>query len=382
MMTNVLEQRLASYEAIEKRRERPLVVYATSTRPGVQAKIAGDAVREFIDQIDAVPQSERRIDVLIHSAGGDPLAAWKIMSLLRERFDDVGVLVPSMAFSAATLFSLGANEIVMHPHASLGPIDPQITMPQKDGRQFEFSYEDVGAFLRFVKREVGLTEQTHVSTIFEKLFATIDPVGLGFAHRASELSTDVGERLLKLHMADGQVGKPDARTIAERLNKAFFAHGDAVSRRRARELGLKVADQNPDLERLMWDAFVAIEAVMQLRSQFNALEHFLSESAAASSLAPPAPLLLPPNTPPQIAQQAWQAAANAALQTQAAASPQVEFELFHAIMESTRSQRVYAQRGAITATRVGLDVKVGLVTKKSGWEAFSPGQSPSTGSSS
>jgi ClpP class serine protease len=186
-----------AYNAIEALRKRPLIVYATSTRNGVKALMAGDAVREFIDQIDKIPRDQRAVDVLLHSAGGDPLAAWKLMSVLRERFETVGVLVPYMAFSAATLFSLGADEIVMHPHASLGPIDPQITVYGKDNKEeLNFSYEDVGAFLRFLKKEVGLTEQGHVVDIIDKLFTTIDPLKVGFAQRASELSTDVGERLL------------------------------------------------------------------------------------------------------------------------------------------------------------------------------------------
>jgi ClpP class serine protease len=50
---------------------------------------------------------------MIHSTGGDALAAWKLMSVLRERFQHVSVLVPYMAFSAATIFALGADEIAI-----------------------------------------------------------------------------------------------------------------------------------------------------------------------------------------------------------------------------------------------------------------------------
>jgi ClpP class serine protease len=113
-----LAERRDRYQAIEEYRKRPLIVYATTTRPGVGAIMAGDAVREFIDQIDAIGPGDE-VDILLHSTGGDALTAWKLMSLLRERFKNVGVLVPFMAFSAATLFTLGADEIVMHPHASL-----------------------------------------------------------------------------------------------------------------------------------------------------------------------------------------------------------------------------------------------------------------------
>ena len=109
-----LTERRNKYKAVEEYRECPLIVYATSTRPGVPAQMAGDAVREFIDQIDVV-EDATKVDVLVHSTGGDALTAWKLMSILRGRFKNVSVLVPFMAFSAATLFSLGADEIVMHP---------------------------------------------------------------------------------------------------------------------------------------------------------------------------------------------------------------------------------------------------------------------------
>ena len=103
------------------------------------------------------------------------------MSILRERFDQVSVLVPFMAFSAATIFSLGADEIVMHPHASLGPIDPQIQVTLPDGTRRAFAYEDVAAFLRFLTQEVGITEQAYTQPVMEKLFSTVDPVIVGVA---------------------------------------------------------------------------------------------------------------------------------------------------------------------------------------------------------
>jgi hypothetical protein len=170
-----LSSRQNCYTAIEQYRQRPLVVYATSTRVGVPAMMAGDAVREFIDQIDSIADGET-VDVLIHSTGGDGLTAWKLISLLRERFKDIAVLVPNMAFSAATMFALGANKIYMHPHASLGPIDPQITIKMPDGSQGTFSYEDVGSFLRFLVDDVGITDQAPMASAIGRLFERVDPI--------------------------------------------------------------------------------------------------------------------------------------------------------------------------------------------------------------
>jgi len=252
-----LAERLKRYTDIEDHRGRPLIVYATTTRQGVSGQMAGDTVREFVDQIDVITEGDS-VDVLIHSTGGDALAAWKFMSVLRERFDRVSVLVPYMAFSAATIFTLGADEIVMHPHASLGPIDPQIGVKQKDGTTRRFSFEDVGAFLRFLEDEVGITEQAYLSSIADKLFSVVDPVIVGGAKRASELASSVGERLLLMHMtkAEEQIR---AHQIAENLNKSFFSHGDAVSRSRARELELKIAKDDTQLEKLIWRAYLGLE---------------------------------------------------------------------------------------------------------------------------
>src|SRR5579859_545204 len=120
LVENNLAQRLECLAALEAYRHKPLIAYVTSTRNGLNAVMAADAVRQFIDQVDAIPDSDS-VDILLHSAGGDALAAWKLMSVLRERFQTVSVLVPYMAFSAATMLALGADEICMHRHASLGP---------------------------------------------------------------------------------------------------------------------------------------------------------------------------------------------------------------------------------------------------------------------
>jgi hypothetical protein len=370
-----VEERRASYKAIEDVRERPLIVYATSTRLislspqmiNVAGMMGGDAVREFIDQMDTIPNA-KQVDILIHSTGGDPLAAWKLMSMLRERFQKVSVLVPFMAFSAATLFALGADEIVMHPHASLGPIDPQITVAMPDGKGRRFSYEDVGAFLRFLSSEVKITEQVHISDVIEKLFTVVDPVLLGAAKRASELSSSVGERLLLMHMRATK-DKARAKQIAENLNKSFFAHGDAVSRSRARQLNLKIAPDNPELEKILWRAFLAIESYMEMRKPFAPLQHYLADPQGAAALAPPASISLPANTPPQLAAQIWQAAANNALQNAGNRGVEVDYTLVNALIESCRASTEFRTRGKISAFRnMTGETSISITDSETGWK--------------
>jgi hypothetical protein len=369
-----LEARRQRYQAIEDYRKRPLIVYATSTRPGVPGQMSGDTVREFVDQIDAISADSSSIDILVHSTGGDALAAWKIMSLLRERFVKVGVLVPFMAFSAATLFALGADEIVMHPHASLGPIDPQIGLVQPDGSIRQFAYEDVGAFLRFLGTEVKITEQAHISAVIEKLFSVVDPVNVGAAKRASELSSSIGERLLLTHMTGED--RTRARQIAENLNKSFFAHGDAVSRRRARELHLKIAKEDREMENLIWQAYLGIEDYFQMRLPFNPLQHYMSDPAGAAALAPVPPVSLPPNAPPQLAQQVWQAVLQQAATALTGAAVEVAYSVVNAVLESTRVASEFRTEGKLAAFRgANGEVQLAGADTSSRWKIVQQGPS-------
>lgn len=366
-----LADRIAVYLRIEEERGRPLVVYVTSTRAGVVAQMAGDVVRELIDQIDVIPVEHKAVDVLIHSTGGDPLAAWKLMSVLRERFENVGVLVPSMAFSAATLFALGADEIVMHAHASLGPIDPQIQVRREDGSTKSFSFEEIGAFFRFLREEVHITEQPQVATLTASLLSTVDPLVVGGAKRASELATEVGERLLAMHMT-GAADRQRAREIAENLNKSFFDHGDAVSRSRAKKLQLNVVEPNEALAALMWEAYVGFEEYMELRAPFHPLREFLADPMAAQSIRPQAPLNLPPNAPPQAVQGAWTTAVNNALQAAAQGGVEVGYEIVNAILESVRRASEFRTVGSLTAARVlGGEIQVTAVAKDARWRPAS-----------
>lgn len=367
-----LAARKSIYKEIECYRSRPLIIYATSTRQGVRSLMAGDAVREFIDQIDAILEGDS-VDVLLHSTGGDALTAWKLMSLLRERFKTVGVLVPLAAFSAATIFALGADEIVMHPHASLGPIDPQIGIHQPNGQVRQFAYEDVGAFLRFLGEEAKITEMSHQSPIIEKLFSIVDPIHVGGAKRASELSSSVGERLLSFHMKDKDQ-EAEVKQIAENLNKSFFAHGDAVSRSRAQTLKLKIAASDPILEKLIWTAYEALESYMEIRKPFNHLQHFLNDNlndnAAAGSLKLGAPVRVPTNAPPQVAQQLWNAAANQALQSATEPAPSVPYRLVNAVIESTRIASEFLTLGTVEASRgPNREIQMSTMDYKSGWQS-------------
>src|SRR5688572_24793533 len=66
------------------------------------------------------------IDMILHTPGGLVLASEQIANALVAHRAPVTVYVPHYAMSGGTLLALAADQIVMAPHAVLGPLDPQV----------------------------------------------------------------------------------------------------------------------------------------------------------------------------------------------------------------------------------------------------------------
>jgi hypothetical protein len=148
--TDLGAMRRVVYRDIEQIRQRPLLVYAVrfTDAPvvGPTSIDLGD-VDGFTDLIDATTKSATAVDVLVHSPGGSPEATERIVSILRNRFaKDVQFLVPHSAYSAATMLVLSGNQVILHPSATLGPIDPQVNgMPARSIRR---GFEKIRELLR------------------------------------------------------------------------------------------------------------------------------------------------------------------------------------------------------------------------------------------
>lgn len=96
-----------------------------AANPNVAIGLADmQGLMEVFKDLDAT----RGLDLILHSPGGDPTAAESLMRYTRDKFKHVRVFVPLAAMSAATMWALCADEIVMGRHSQLGPIDPQFVL--------------------------------------------------------------------------------------------------------------------------------------------------------------------------------------------------------------------------------------------------------------
>lgn len=294
-------ERIELIKQIESIRKRPLLTYITSIRPNLGANMAGDVISPIIEQIQKIPDDKNEVDFLIVSNGGDPITSLRIMSLLRERFKKVAVLLPYVAYSAATVLALGADEIVMHPFSNLGPVDPQLTVTHNNERgvqeRIQFSSEDLSNYIDFIKSDVGVTDQEYLVNAVQPLLKDVGTLSIGRAKRGQQLSLTLSEKMLAEHIKD--VNK--AKSIAKALNSSYYHHGYAVSRSEAKKIGLPVTIPPANLEDLLWKLWKDYSSEMKCDSPFDILKEVMDDPDSRRKINNVQVLDLPANTPPEVA---------------------------------------------------------------------------------
>lgn len=244
-----------------------------------------DVIPEICEQIRLIPDKENEIDLLIVSQGGDPVVAWRIMGLLRERFNRVNVLVPFSAQSAATVLALGADSIVMHPNACLGPIDPQIMVPvpgQMGLNNTCFSVEDITSYTEFIEKDMGLNDEESRREAFEYLVDELKPTGIGLVKKGMKFSDTLAKKLLLLHMNQNEcVENGGIDGIVDRFNNMTH-HGYTIGRREVKESGLPVCIPDKNLECAMWNLWLDLESEMKFRTVFDPMKIMKSNQQVMS----------------------------------------------------------------------------------------------------
>lgn len=368
-----LATRIDLYKRIEAHRKRPLVVYVTSKRTGWSSMMSSDALPCLIRQIDQLPSGTNEIDFLIASYGGDPMVAWRISSLLRQRVGKVYVLIPQSAYSAATLVALGADEIVMHPNGHLGPVDMQIVNRSETGPR-QFSTEDISAFLDFVRDNLKITDQKHIRALFEVTCREVGTLGIGFTTRSSRLAVDLGEKLLAQHMKDDD-DRTKVRAIVEKMSRKFHSHAYPISRNEAEEIGLPINKKRDQaLEKLMWDTWLDIEDDLKEAVPFDPVIELMNSSQAPMLLSPVPQLNVPLCA---TAGAHYQTTIEMVMnQTANTKVEPIDFKVMDAIVESSRVAYAHAVKGKILAERMpDLTIRYNFLVGSNLWERVTgPGE--------
>lgn len=265
-----VDYRKGLLEKIEADRSSKALLYVTSDRPQMESQIANDAFDYFVHHLDGL-WPIKKLTLILHTAGGDTAAAWRIINLLRIFCEDLEVLIPNRAHSAGTLMSLGANRILMTKQATLGPIDPSLSgplspaVPNQPHQRVPVSVEAVQGYIDLAKEVMGIDDPNALATILANLSHQVHPLVLGQIFRSRNQIRSLAETLLTYHEFDGEAKS----RIVDFLCSESGSHDRTINRREARELGLNIEVPSQELYETVNSLYEDIASDMELRVKFE-----------------------------------------------------------------------------------------------------------------
>ncbi|HRJ75063.1 MAG TPA: ATP-dependent Clp protease proteolytic subunit, partial [Anaerolineales bacterium] len=112
----------AIIKELNKKLGGTLITYFNNPR----GSVCHDDVLALFELLEKIGH-QQKIYLFIKSSGGNGQASLRLVNLLRQYCEKVIAVIPLECASAATMITLGANEIYMGPMAYLTPVDTSLT---------------------------------------------------------------------------------------------------------------------------------------------------------------------------------------------------------------------------------------------------------------
>jgi len=256
--------RRAKYKLVSGITKRPLIVYATVFHNPAKAPFAAPFLTIDISDKDGFYEVTRnidsdKVDVFIHSPGGSAEATESVVKILRNKFKDIRFIITGAAKSAATMFAMSGNTILMDDAAEVGPIDPQVRVRNR--------FSPAGSVIeQFDRAAEELSKNPAKLPVWIPILQEFAPALLVECENYINLSKRLVSEWLAEYMFGGERNaKRKASKIARFLanEKNFLSHARRVDINRLKELGVKVEDlkdQSSELQDAIRQLHLAIMA--------------------------------------------------------------------------------------------------------------------------
>lgn len=288
---------------------RPVIVYASDFLSGSSPPQATAIDLEDMQGMMEVVRDLKGpdLDLVLHSPGGSPEGAAAIVSYLRKKYSNIRVFVPLAAMSAATMWALACNRIVMGKHSQLGPIDPQMVLPTGQ-------FPARGIIEQFETAKDEVAKNPALLGAWAPILQQLGPSLLDQCEKAEQLA----QRLVKTWLAQYMFGgQPDAEEKAAHIAEFFASytkhqsHALGIDRDAARAEGVVIDDLEDDAA--LQDAVLSVHHATMHTFQGAAakiIENNLDRTyvkmgaimpmiqPVATPPAPPPPVPLPPQPGP------------------------------------------------------------------------------------
>ncbi len=272
----MFSERVDNYRWLEADRKSKILVYVTGDRQGMETQISSDALEYFSDHLDKIGKVEK-ISLVLYTRGGDTMAAWSLVNLVRQYCKSFEVIIPSKARSSGTIICLGADSIIMTKQATLGPIDPSVNgslnpqnpqEPNNPAARVPVSVESIQGFIELAKKEFNLTHKSDLKEILLNLSDKVHPLVLGNVYRSRAQIQMVARKLLNKQL--GEENKYKIDKIITFLCSDSGSHDYAIYRNEAKdELGLNIQKPNDEQYSIIASIFEDIRAELKLLQPFT-----------------------------------------------------------------------------------------------------------------
>lgn len=228
-------------------------------------QIQSESVTYFAELIHGLDTS-RDLHLMLCSPGGDGETAVRLARMAQAASDRFIVLVPESAKSAATILALGAHEIVMGPTSDLGPIDPQIFVPD---RGFVGAKDLIAAVDRAVD-EVDKRPNTY--PLHAAMLGGIEATSVQFARSALSRTADLARQAISSNPSRKKAAVDKLfQSIKEPLIELPHTHGAVIGADEAKRAGLPVLELSPSCTHwqhiwTLWTQYFAIGPIVRLKA--------------------------------------------------------------------------------------------------------------------
>ena len=251
----------ASRDGKKSKKQQPTLYHVILCRYRLSRGLIKVLQRKLEDTIKTSPENSE-IDLWVESPGGDAHAAYKIILELRSRASRIRSVIPDVAKSAASLMAIGTDEIMMARSAELGPLDVQVSHPDREevtvsgidvARALDFLTQTAISFVcrggasivtfTSLSRKDVLQETCRLAAqLFAPVVGKVDPHLVHQARNQLRVAKHYALNMLKNRRVEKEFrfSEDDADSLLTHLVDHYPDHGYVIDREEARELGLPI----------------------------------------------------------------------------------------------------------------------------------------------
>jgi Serine dehydrogenase proteinase len=238
--------------------------------------------RNFIEEVKArSKRTEDCLTVVLRTPGGSVETTERYVMVVRQHYKNLNFIVPDLAMSAGTIFCMSGDKIFMDYSSMLGPIDPQVMMPDASGYVPALGYLD---------KVEEITKKGALSPADVVFLRGLDLAKLALFEQARDLSIDLLEKWLvqykfkdwNVHRTTNKGTRVTAEEKTERAkaigkalsdHKVWHSHGRAIGVEKLRAIGLEIEDYSS--EHATRDAIRSYNDLLTAHSDRNGITFYL-----------------------------------------------------------------------------------------------------------